>query len=281
MRNTFREKLLSSFQKKTSGICVGLDSRYDRIPDQWKKNSSIADTVFAFNADIIGATHDKACAYKMNVAFYAGFGAEGLEGLRRTNEYLRNTYPDIPVLADCKRSEMGESVLMVKQEIFDWLGFDCVMVTPWFGFDTVRDYLTDETHGVCVYIHDSNPSAAEFQDLELKDGKRVYEVVAERVVSAWNTNGNVFVESGATYPAELRRVREIVGPDMPLLVAGIGPQGGSVDVLKGLFGTDRKRLFVNSSRGIIFAGIGKPDYLAAVREASQILESSLLQVSSL
>ena len=88
---------------------------------------------------------------------------------------------------------------MVKQEIFDWLGFDSILVTPWFGQDTIKDYLDDETKGVGVYVHDSNPSAVEFQDLELKDGRKVYEAVAENLVKNWNKNGNVFVEAGATY----------------------------------------------------------------------------------
>ncbi len=215
----------------------------------------------------------------MNVAFYAGFGSEGLDALAKTNVYLQQSYPSIPRIADCKRSEMGESVTLVKQEIFDWLGFDCVMVTPWFGFDTVRDYLADPRYGVCVYVHDSNPTAAEFQDLECKDGRRVYEVVADRVAHVWNTNGNVFVEAGATYPAELKRVREIIGEDMVLLVAGVGPQGGAISSLTGLFGTDRKRLLVNSSRGIIFAGEGKKDYFGSVRQAAINLRDQLREIS--
>jgi orotidine-5'-phosphate decarboxylase len=142
---------------------------------------------------------------------------------------------------------------LVRQEIFDWLGFDCIMVTPWFGSDTFRDYLEDESKGVVVYVHDSNPSAAEIQDLVLSDGRKVYELVAEKVAGAWNINGNLFAEAAATYPRALRRTRQIIGEDMPLLVAGIGPQGGKIENLAGLFGTGRRRLLVNSSRGIIFS----------------------------
>jgi len=275
----FIESLISSLSTKKSHVCVGLDSRYDRLPEFVKKNTQIAQSIFQFNREIVDRTHDLAVAYKMNLAFYGGFGAEGLEGLRLTNAYLKETHPEIPLLADCKRSEMGESVLMVKQEIFDWLGFDCVMVTPWFGFDTVRDYLTEASHGVCVYVHDSNPTASEFQELELKNGKQVYEEVTERISTVWNTNGNVWVESGATYPEALTKVRNIVGEEMPILTAGVGIQGGSADVLQGLFGTNRERLFVNSSRGIIFAGEGKSDYFSAVRTAAVTFRDTLIEIS--
>lgn len=278
-KNTFTTQLIQRINAIGSYLCVGLDSRFDRIPDAMKKNRSRADTIVDFNKNIIDVTHEYAACYKMNVAFYAGFGPEGVDALAKTNAYLHKNYPSIPRIADSKRSEMGESVAMVKQEIFDWLGFDCVMVTPWFGFDTVRDFLSDPRHGVCIYVHDSNPSASEFQDLELKDGRRVYEVVTDRVAHVWNTNGNVFVEAGATYPEELKRVREIIGDDMVLLVAGIGPQGGALSSLKGLFGTEGKRLLVNSSRGVIFAGEGKKDYFGGVRQAAIALRDQLREIS--
>ncbi len=275
----FINKLISSLEKKQSNLCVGLDSRYDRIPEDIKKNLAVSKAIFSFNKHIIEATHDAAAAFKMNVAFYAGFGAEGLEGLRLTNTFIQKHYASIPILADCKRSEMGESVRMVKQEIFDWLKFDCVMVTPWFGFDTVKDYLDDPSLGVCVYVHDSNPTASEFQDLELQDGRGLYEAVTERVVGKWNTNGNVFVEAGATYPNQLKRVRKIVGEDMVVLTSGVGIQGGTIDDIVGVFGRNGKRLLVNSSRGIIFAGEGKKDYFAAVRQSAHLLRDQLHEIS--
>lgn len=278
MEPTFCSKLIDRLEKTGSHICVGLDSRYDKIPDSLREKS-IQETVYSFNKNIVDCTQDISVCFKMNVAFYAGFGSKGLDALAQTNEYIHKQYPGILTFADCKRSEMGESVAMIEHEIFDWLGFDCVMVTPWFGFDTVRDYLKNTAHGVCVYVHDSNPTAVEFQDLELKDGRRVYEEVAKRVSTVWNTNGNVMVEAGATYPKELAKTREIVGEDMPMLVAGIGPQGGSADSLKGLFGTHKKRLIANSSRGIIFAGVGKADYFKEVRSAATTLQHALETVA--
>lgn len=273
----FIDRLLRRIEQVDSLVCVGLDSRYDRLPD-FIKNQDITKSAFQFNQKIIQVTNQVAAVYKMNVAFYAGFGAEGLEALRQTNLYLKKNYPDIPIIADCKRSEMGESTKMVKQEIFDWLGFDSILVTPWFGQDTIKDYLDDETKGVGIYVHDSNPSAGEFQDLKLKDGRKVYEAVAENLVKNWNINGNVFVEAGVTYLPQLKKIREIVGEDMLILVAGAGSQGGKVEDLRGLLGLNNQRMIVNSSRGIIFAGNindSGDDYLAKVRIAAENLRKSL------
>jgi orotidine-5'-phosphate decarboxylase len=201
---------------------------------------------------------------------------------------------------------MGETVKMAAGELFDWLKFDCVMVTPWFGFDTLRDYFDYDDKGVLVYIHDSNPSAAEIQDLTLADGRKVYEAVAEKVAKktavkdgedwramdwnqrdwaneGWNLNGNLWAEAGATYPRQLKRIREIIGQDMPLLAAGIGAQGGKAEDLRGLFGTNGRRLLVNSSRGIIFAGLDEKaaDYFAKVRDAAKSLRDELWEIAEL
>jgi len=246
-----------------------------------KSGKNIADSIFRFNQLIIEETQHLAVAYKANVAFYAGFGAEGLEGLRLTHKFLQEKYPQIPRIADCKRSEMGESVEMVRRELFDWLGFTAVMVTPWFGFDTLRDYLRYEENGIFVYVHDSNPSAVELQDLELKDGRKLYEAVAQHLLQ-WNTTGNVLVEAGATYPAQLHRIREIVGEEMPILVAGLGPQGGSPSDLRGSFGSQGKRLLANSSRGIIFAGESSDSektYRKKVRNAAENFRNELQAAS--
>jgi len=223
--------------------------------------------------------------FKMNLAFYAGFGEQGLQALRDTTKHIRQHYPTIPLFADCKRSEMGESVAMVRQEIFDDLGFDAVMVTPWFGSDTIRDYLVDPAYGVVVYVHDSNPSAFEVQDLLVVGRAAIegpfarpeeyfaqpvplYQHVAHLVAHEWNTNGNVIAEAGLTYPKALRVTRQVVGPDMPILVAGLGPQGGNVEDLKGVFGTNGCRLFVNISRGIIFAQ-GEGGWLEKIHSAAR------------
>lgn len=277
----FIDKVTSRLDSISSHVCVGLDSNYQLFPSAMKKGVSISRAIFNFNKNIIIATHHLAVAYKINLAFYRGFGMEGIEGLRLTNEYLKTTYNDIPIFADCKISDMGDSLSMVKKEIIEWLKFDCVMVTPWFGSDTVKELIEDKSCGVIVYIHDSNPSASEFQDVNLNNGESLYETVARHVVTRWNKNGNIFVEAGATYPKQLKRVREIVGDDMPILTAGIGSQGGAIENLTGVFGKNQKRLLVNRSRDIIFAGRGKRDYFLAVKEAADDFRKKLLKVSVL
>ncbi len=281
----FIDKLINRLETTDSHLCVGLDSNYQNIPDFFKKSfaGDIEKTILNFNQNIIESTADLAIIYKMNLSFYAGFGEAGLRALAATNDYLKKRHPEIMILADCKRSEMGQSVVMVAQEIFDWLKFDCVMVTPWFGFDTLKDYFQDESKGALVYIHDSNPSAAEIQDLTLADGRAVYEVVAQKVAHEWNLNGNLWAEAGITYLTQLRRTREILGPEMPLLVAGIGAQGGKASDLKGLFGKNNRRLIANSSRGIIFSSPATTQeiYFQDVREAAKKLRDELWTTSLL
>jgi len=280
--HSFHQQLINSIEKKDSCVCVGLDSRYDLLPSFIKSSKSMSQSIFAFNKEIITVTHEHAAAYKSNVAFYAGFGAEGLEGLRLTNVFLQENYPDIPRLADCKRSEMGESVRMVKQEIFEWLGFNCVMVTPWFGQDTIRDYVSDKTFGVCVYAHDSNPTAPEIQAVRLENGQLLYEYLCERIVKHWNTNDNIFIEVGATYPEAFRNSRKVIGEDMIMLTAGVGKQGGAVADLQGSFGKHSRRILVNSSRGIIFAGTesdSPKQYFEKARKAAIQLQEEIQSFS--
>jgi orotidine-5'-phosphate decarboxylase len=282
----FITKLIKSLEESGSPLCVGLDSRLDKLPTNLLNGGSIVEQIFCFNKAVINATSDLCCAYKMNLAFYAAFGTEGLEALRKTTYFLKEKHPTLPIFADCKRSEMGESVKMVKQEIFEFLGFDCVMVTPWFGVDTVANYLDDERHGVMVYVHDSNPSATEFQDLIIQDPQApartlpLYAYVAERISKYWNTNGNVAVEAGLTYPKALSTIRKIVGEDMPILVAGLGPQGGNPNSLNGLFGKGKSRLFVNVSRAIIFPENPSSDYFTAVRLSAENIKALLTQAKA-
>jgi len=278
----FIQTLKKRLETINSHVCVGLDSNYKFIPDFIKNGQTVKEAIFDFNKRIIAVTHELAVIYKMNVSFYAAYGHEGLEALRLTNEFLKQNHPEIMILADCKRSEMGQTVEMVAKEIFDWLQFDCVMTTPWFGLDTIRDYLRDESKGVLVYIHDSNPSAGEIQDLKLADGRAVYEVVAEKVANEWNLNGNVWAEAGITYLPQLRRTREIIGEEMPLLVAGVGAQGGKPEDLRGLFGAQGKRLIVNSSRGIIFASKKNDEsYFNEVKMSAFDLKNKLQGVAKL
>jgi orotidine-5'-phosphate decarboxylase len=191
-------------------------------------------------------------AYKPNIAFYEARGDRGLAALRMTMEYLHLHHPDILTICDAKRADIGSTSQAYACAIFDWLGFDAVTLNPYLGSDSLEPFLTRQDKGCIILCRTSNPGAGEIQDLQV-DGRPLWQVVAERVRDRWNTNGNCMLVVGATYPDELRQVRQIVG-DMPLLVPGIGTQGGEIEstIHAGLDST-HKGLIINASRSIIFA----------------------------
>lgn len=274
----FIDKLKRRLDTLNSSICIGLDTNYNLIPPKIKTNKKVGQAIFDFNKNIIEITYKLVVTYKINLIFYESYGFEGLKGLRLTTNFLKKNFPEIPLLADCKRAEIGEGSLMLKRLIFDWLGFDCIMIIPWFGYDSIKDLIIDTNHGFSIYVHDSNPSASDFQDLKLDNNKYLYEKVAEKIVEKWNQYGNVIVEAGATYPTQLTKVRRIVGESMPILTTGIGIQGGKIKDLKGSFGENNRRLIVASSRKIIFAGIDKKNYFEEVRKTAEKLRHKLLSI---
>lgn len=275
---TFSQKLRNKLDKMESHVCVGLDTNYELIPENLKGNKSITDSIFLFNKKIIEATKDITVAYKINMSFYEALGLEGIEALYKTTHFIAANLPETAIFADCKRAEMDHSASMLKRYLIDWLQFDCIMLTPWFGYDSIKDYSEDKKIGILLYAHDSNPSAKDIQDLKLDNGKFLYEFIAEKA-NEWNKNGNFMVEAGATYPLQFRKIRQIVGEDMPILTSGIGPQGASLHSLKGLFGRSGKRLIVSSSRKIIYAGKGKRDYFSEVKKVAESLRKNLLILS--
>lgn len=258
----FVEAVSATISSNASHVCVGLDTDYDHIPQHLKDNHSVTEALVLFNKAIIDATHDITAVYKANVSFYAGFGLEGLDALRKTTAYLHEMYPDMKIIADCKRSEMVRSAELAAREIYDQFGFDAMIVTPWFGEDTIAPYRSYKDKAVFVLCHDSNPSAGQVQDLELADGRRVYEAVTS-LVNEWNTSGNVLMEGPLTYPQTLRRIVDLAENDEFFLVAGLGAQGGNIEDLA-LF-KDRHGFIVNASRSIIFASSGE-DFAQKARE---------------
>jgi len=259
---TFLQKLEGAWKDNNSLVCVGLDPDRARIPEHLSRN---ADVIFSFNREIIDATADLVCAYKPQFAFYAGQNALG--SLKKTLTYLRDRYPNIPVILDAKRGDIGSTAVMYAREAFDQYKADAVTVNPYMGTDTLKPFLDDPDHGVVILCRTSNPGSGDFQDLTVQpSGRKLFEVVAEKAAKDWNYNGNVVLVAGATYPAELAAIRTIVG-DMPLLVPGVGAQGGDVEAVLS-HGLDSRGagLIINSSRGILYAGRGS-DFAQASREA--------------
>lgn len=263
---SFNELINKRFDKKLF-VCVGLDPVLEKIPESIKQ-TSIEQTIIAFNKAIIDATADLVCAYKPNSAFYEAYGVEGISALKKTVDYIKEKYPDIPVILDAKRADIGSTNLGYIEEAFDWLGVDAVTVHPYLGKKAMKPFLDRTDKGIIVLARTSNPGAGEFQDLRVGEPQEpLYQVIARNVATSWNDNGNCGVVVGATYPRELAEVRKIVG-DMPILIPGIGAQGGEVEATVKAGQDSRKMgMIINSSRGIIFASKGA-DYQEAARNAT-------------
>ena len=243
------EKLNRRAQAANSLLCVGLDSDFSQLPESFTHYEY---PLFVFNRWIIEQTHEFVCAFKANMAFYEARGERGFNSLRQTLEYLHVNHPDILTICDGKRGDIGSTSDAYARAVFDYFGFDAVTLHPYLGREALEPFLSRADKGCIVLCRTSNPGAREFQDLNV-GGKPLWQAVAEHVRDDWNTNGNCMLVVGATYPDELRQVRALVG-DMPLLVPGIGAQGGDVQaaVSAGLDSAGRG-LIISTSRGVIFA----------------------------
>jgi len=239
--------LFRNIREKRSFLCVGLDSEIEKIPSFLQKSK---DPVFEFNRRIIDATHSYTVAYKPNVAFYECNGPKGWKSLESTLKYIRKNYPDILVIADAKRGDIGNTSKMYAKEFFERMDFDAVTVSPYVGEDSVTPFLTYKDKWVILLVLTSNKGADDFQ-YHNEDGIRLFERVLT-VSRKWGNLDNLMYVVGATRAEMLKDIRKIV-PDHFLLVPGVGAQGGSLqEVAK--YGLNSKcGLIVNSSRGIIFA----------------------------
>jgi orotidine-5'-phosphate decarboxylase len=262
----FSEKLSQARQKNRSLLCVGLDPDPKLMPEKTE--------VFEFNQAIIEATSDLVCAYKLNFAFYEALDREGLDALKKTIEYV----PDgIPVIGDAKRGDIGNTAKAYAQTLFTNLNCDAATVSPYLGFDSLEPFIEYRDRGVFILCRTSNAGAVDFQSLLCEEpglGQRpLFEIVA-RKASHWNTYGNVGLVVGATYPEELKQVRQLC-PDMPLLIPGIGAQGGDL-ALAVRYGVDAQNggAIINSSRQVIYASKGN-DFAHAAREVATALRDRI------
>lgn len=257
-------------------VCVGLDSELRKIPEAAQiSDASRLDrgidpetSIIEFNRGIVDATKDIVCAYKPNIAFYEAYGNEGLSALHETICYINQTAPDVPVILDAKRADIGSTNAGYATAAFDFLNADAITVHPYLGAEALQPFLDCADKGIIVLCRTSNKGAGEFQDkyISIVPGCNMplYQYVARQVATSWNKNDNCLLVVGATYPEELAQVRKIVG-DMPILIPGIGAQGGDVEktVLAGK-DSNGQGMIINSSRGIIYASNG-PDFANAAR----------------
>jgi orotidine-5'-phosphate decarboxylase len=229
--------------------------------------------IIAFNRAIVDATHDLVCAFKPNLAFYEAQGLEGLKALKQTIEYIRAVNPNVAVIGDAKRGDIGHVSAAYATAMFERWGLDAVTVSGYIGWDSVEPFLSYEGRGAFVLCKTSNPGAGEFQDVEVGDGAPLFQRVA-RAVGGWSTDGNLGLVVGATYPEELGAVREIC-PQMPILIPGVGSQAGDLRAAV-VNGTDvsGRRAIINASRSIIYAGSGA-DFAEAARREASVLRNSI------
>ena len=248
----FSSLLESRWASAQSLLCVGLDPDPSRFPAGYSRD---ADGIGWFCIDMVDATAQFACAFKPQIAYFAAVGAEA--ALERVCAHIRSEHPDIPLILDAKRGDIGDTAKLYAKEAFDRYGAHAVTVNPYMGGDTLAPYQEHEGRGIVVLCRTSNPGSGEFQS-RIIDGAPLYAHVARRAAEEWSTIGDVSLVVGATYPAELAEVRGIVG-EMPLLVPGVGAQGGDpAEVVRNGANTAGAGLIVNSSRAILYASADDP-----------------------
>jgi orotidine-5'-phosphate decarboxylase len=260
--NTFNQQLQSAWASQGSMLCVGFDPDPKRLPPSLEGKP---EGIYEFCREIADATADLVCAFKPQFAYFASQKAEAqLEKLIR---HLKDKYPHIPVILDSKRGDIGSTADHYALEAFDRYGADAVTVNPYMGFDTIEPYLKHVGKGVIVLCRTSNPGGSDLQFLNIApNGEPLYLHVAKLAAQQWNQSDQISLVVGATYPEEIAKVRAIVG-EMPLLIPGIGAQGGDIDATVSagkIVGKPGTGMMINSSRAILYASSGT-DFAEAAR----------------
>lgn len=269
----FFEKLAITSQKNNSLLCVGLDPDLNMIP---------ATSMVALNDRIIEATIDLACAYKPNLAIYESMGIEGLKALKDTLDIIRKANPNIPIIGDGKRGDIGLCSSAYTRALFETYEFDAITANPYMGLDALKPFLDRKEKGVFVLCRTSNPSGMDIQELMVKQKgssitRPLYEIVAELALK-WNKNGNVGLVIGATYPEQLYRIRQIC-PDMLFLIPGVGAQGGNIEkTVHSAVNSEGKGLIINVSRQIMYAAKTSKNTQRKPKEAVKNMRSTALHI---
>ena len=249
----FRAALAAAERRNDSMLCVGLDPEPARFPGAWRGDAS---KIFDFCAAIVDATKDLVIAFKPQIAYFAAQRAE--DQLERLMAHIRQIAPEVPVILDAKRGDIGATAEQYAREVFERYRADAVTLSPFMGFDSVEPYLRHDGKGVILLCRTSNPGGDDLQAQTLEGGERVFERIARLAAGAWNRNGQVGLVVGATYPGEVARVRELA-PALPLLIPGIGAQGGDAPATvragwRGDASGTTAPIIVSSSRAVLYAG---------------------------
>ncbi len=271
MTRNFRA-LIDSQWAMSKFLCVGLDPDFDKLPTQLK-GLGVREGLLAFNRGIIDATAGIAGSYKPNTAFYEAHGAEGWDVLKETIRYINEKAPLAPVIADAKRGDIGNTNNGYVSALFGDLNADAVTVHPYLGSEALKPFLDQKDKGVFVLCRTSNAGGGELQDLDVS-GAPLYSHIARIVADSWNVNGNCGLVIGATYPEELASVRSIT-PSIPLLIPGIGAQGGD---LVATVRAARGHMLISSSRSIMYASSGE-DFAEAASRSAQELHNAIINAA--
>jgi orotidine-5'-phosphate decarboxylase len=269
----FVDKLRHAERLNQSMLCVGLDPEPAKFPGTWKGDTK---RIFDFCAAIVDATRDLVIAFKPQIAYFAANRAE--DALERLIAHIRQVAPDVPVILDAKRGDIGSTAEQYAREAFVRYAADAVTLSPFMGFDSIEPYLRYEDKGIILLCRTSNPGGCDLQAQRLASGDLVYEHIARMVQGPWNTTGQLALVVGATYPAEIERVRELA-PTVPLLIPGIGAQGGDAAATvragwRAVDGLTVAPIIVSSSRAVLYASSGD-DFAAAARLAATAARDEL------
>ena len=270
----FIHKLRARWQQADSLVCVGLDPDPAKFPDAFVDDEN---ALFSFCRDIVDATAPYACAFKPQIAYFAAHNG-GEAALQRLVAHINGAHPDVPVILDAKRGDIGSTAAQYAVEAFERYGADAVTLNPYMGRDSADPFLQYNDRGCVFLCHTSNPGARDFQELTVPDGsgggEPLYQRIARTIAGEWNADGNCALVVGATFPEELKVIRGIVG-DMPLLIPGIGAQGGDIEaVVRNGRTADGTGLVINSSRGILYASSGA-GYAEAAADAARDLRDAI------
>ncbi|HEY8600462.1 MAG TPA: orotidine-5'-phosphate decarboxylase [Thermomicrobiales bacterium] len=281
MVQSFAARIRATAERNKSLVCVGLDPNVERFPVALRERFTTdpAGAIVEFNHAIIDATADLACAYKPNLGFYMAYGLAGLEALVRTREAIPI---DVPVILDAKVNDLGSTATAYAAGYFDAFGFDAVTFSPYMGGDSLAPFLTRPGRGVFILCRTSNPGARDLQDLSVggeggSAPRPLYEAVAGRI-AAWEEQfdaaGTCGAVTGATYPREIAAIRALL-PNAPLLIPGVGEQGGSVrDAVRAGIDAEGYGALINASRSLTYASSGA-DFATAARAATDTLREAI------
>ncbi len=264
----FSDMLRRAQQANDSMLCVGLDPEPARFPGAWRGD---AGRIHDFCAAIVDATRDQVCAFKPQIAYFAAQRAE--EQLERLVQHIHRVAPGVPVILDAKRGDIGATAEQYAREAFERYRADALTLSPFMGFDSIEPYLRHAGKGLILLCRTSNPGGSELQAQRLADGDLLYEHIARLAAGPWNASGQLGLVVGATFPQEIARVRELA-PTLPLLIPGIGAQGGDAEATVRAGWRADGPVIVSSSRAILYAAAGD-DFAAAARRVAQATRQQL------